>query len=95
MFERSKQGIELHPDDQAEVLRSYLYRQTVENHKAHPVASRAAAAGTSGLRVLTDAEWLKYTKFAVKKDGRLDPRVSHCVHHHPDYSASYGIAKGD
>jgi hypothetical protein len=82
MFELMRLGTELHPDDRAQVLRQYVYRWTTDN----PQRSQAWAGRVPPrVRLLTDAEWLACTSFAVRKNGRLDRRARSCWSRHPDY----------
>lgn len=84
-FENSIFGNELSKAEQQEVLNGYIYRGTIENKARHP-QQVAQAGGT--LRLLTDAEWLRCTRFAVTKKGNLDRRSSHCLTSHPDFRSN-------
>lgn len=69
-------GAQLHPDDQKHVLGSYVHRYTKE-HKPKWANEKRPDGREYQPHHATDADWLKHTKFAVKKDGRLDTRVRH------------------
>jgi hypothetical protein len=74
----TRTGNQLHPDDRAHVLRAYVHRMTAEAQQQWP--EHAAYMKANGWRMPTtsDAEWLKQTRFAVRRDGRLDKRYQHC-----------------
>lgn len=73
-----KLGTELNPADRARVLASYVYRMTHESLARYPEAGRRMRTGGYRMPILTDAEWLARTRFAVRRDGRLDARVRYC-----------------
>lgn len=66
-------GNELHPSDQAHVLRSYVHRSTKEHKPQWAIGAR-----TYYVQFASDAEWLRNTLFCVRNDGRLDRRAKHC-----------------
>jgi hypothetical protein len=69
-----KHGHELHPEDQNHVLRAYVHRYT-GTHKPE-WANKSRPDGSKYMpQHKDDHEWLKNTRFAVKKNGRLDQRV--------------------
>lgn len=79
-------GSELCAEDQAEVLRAYVHRYTGD-HKprwAQPkedvpgIVKWGASEKPYPLQFASDAEWLANTRFAVRKNGRLDRRAKHC-----------------
>lgn len=73
--------------DQVYVLAAYIYRNTVENLRAHPDCVRQAGGS---LPPITDARWLEITDFVVKNNGHLDGRVRSCTTHHhevPEWAA--------
>jgi hypothetical protein len=74
----TKTGNELHPEDRAHVLRSYVHRMTEENIRAYPEHARQMREGGYRMPIRTDAEWLANTEFRVRQDGRLDQRVRSC-----------------
>jgi hypothetical protein len=71
-------GTELHPDDQSHVLRAFVHRYTGE-HRPQWAANPWKANQPYPVQFKDDSEWLSNTKFAVKRDGRLDTRVKCCV----------------
>lgn len=88
-----RRGALLTQTDQHEVLRAYVHRCTVENFRERPdVAARAYASGFR-MRLMTDAEWLRATDFAVRKDGRLDRRANHCLTHYDPADVVLGIGE--
>lgn len=73
-----KLGTELHPDDQRAVLDAYPYRMTHESVKRWPQAKAQMIQGGYRLPLVSDAEWLGLTYFAVTKAGRLNRAVQWC-----------------
>lgn len=73
-----KLGTELHPDDQRHVLSTYVHRHTGE-HKPAWAKAEWKDGKPYPVQFKDDAEWLANTRFAVKKDGRLNMRVNHCM----------------
>lgn len=71
-------GTQLHPADRDYVLSAYTYRGTVENFGRNPAQAKRMRDGGFRMPLISDAEWLASTRFAVKKDGRLDHRVNSC-----------------
>lgn len=67
-----KRGSELHEKDQADVLRAYIYRNTIQN-------PRGAKLTGSTEDPINDSDWLFEKAFHVRKDGRLDRRVRGCM----------------
>ena len=80
-----RRGSLLTTEDRIYVLAAYVHRCTVENFARRPDVAKRAYAGGFRMRLLTDAEWLDATDFAVRKDGHLDGRVHTCRTH---YAAS-------
>jgi len=71
-----KSGHLLHPDDQRHVLNAYVHRYTKEH--VPQWAEKPMPNGQSHKpHHETDADWLKHTKFAVKKNGRLHAGATH------------------
>ena len=75
-------GTLLSPEDQAYVLNAYVHRMTDESIARFPDFARRMRAGGYRMPARTDAQWLASTYFAVRKDARLDRRVSHCETKH-------------
>jgi hypothetical protein len=71
-------GTQLHPADREQVLRSYMYRMTIENVRRNPQATATMLKGGYRAGLVSDATWLANTRFAVRKNGRLDQRSQHC-----------------
>ncbi|WP_274627588.1 hypothetical protein [Arvimicrobium flavum] len=70
-------GSGLHPADQAFVLAAYVHRFSGDHTPAW--ALRPRPDGTAyPLQFASDAEWLANSRFAVRRDGRLDRRVKQC-----------------
>jgi hypothetical protein len=72
-----KPGNELNAEDRAYVLRAYVHRYTGDHmplwadkpwmdNKPYPV------------QFANDQDWLRNTRFHVKKNGRLDRTTGHC-----------------
>ena len=72
-----KRGNKLHPDDKAHVLRTYVYRNTLEN-------PFRLEGGSSLSPPITDQKWLEITDFAVRDNGRLNRRVKECHTNHDE-----------
>lgn len=72
------QGSKLPANVQREILNRYPYRMTHESIARWPSAAATMRAGGFRLAVLSDAEWLASTRFAITKHGTLDRRVTHC-----------------
>lgn len=68
-------GSELCTEDQSYVLRAYVHRYTKEHV---PGWATKAGGGLYPVQFASDAEWLKNTRFRVRKGGRLDERVRVC-----------------
>lgn len=79
-------GTALHPDDRRHVLAQFVHRMTFEMQARFP--DFAIRMKRDGYRMpdRTDAEWLANTRFAVKKNGRLDARFSRCETSHGEVS---------
>ena len=75
---RTLNGNQLRPEDQQAVLNSYPYRMTHESVVRWPEARRVMESGGFRLALISDQEWLECSRFAVRKDGRLDRRVRFC-----------------
>jgi len=75
--ENSKLGSELCYADQQQVLRSYIHRYTREHIPNWAKGDKHYPKGYP-LQFNSDQEWLKNTRFAVKKNGRLDRRFKFC-----------------
>jgi len=71
-------GNDLHPDDRAAVLDRYVYRMTVESVQRWPDVALYMHRSGYRMPARTDAEWLLNTRFAVRRDGRLDRRARGC-----------------
>ena len=70
-------GSALRPDVQAECLRRFVHRFTAEH--IPDWACKPRPDGTPyPVQFASDSDWLEHSHFAVKKDGRLDGRVTHC-----------------
>ena len=72
-----KHGHELHPDDQKHVLAAYVHRHTGE-HKPRWANEKRPDGSDYKPQHKNDADWLKHTEFAVKKNGRLHQGVRSC-----------------
>lgn len=72
-----KYGNELCAADQAHVLAAYLHRYTRENKPAWARELRPNGRPYP-VQFDSDQEWLERTRFAVRKDGRLDRRARFC-----------------
>lgn len=71
-------GHELSPVTQREALARFVHRYTAEHVPAWARKKTVAFPNGAPLQFATDAEWLRNTQFAVKKNGTLDKRVNHC-----------------
>jgi hypothetical protein len=78
-------GSQLGPVARADALARYVHRMTVENQVERPAVVQFQLDRGYRLRLLTDAEWLACTSFAVRADGGLDNRNKWCTTSHPDY----------
>lgn len=67
-------GDMLHPEDKKHVLNAYVYRMTFENIERHPRIAQYMWTNGYRLELIHDTEWLKKSRFAVRRDGRLDKR---------------------
>lgn len=74
-------GNQLSSTDKHTVLSAYIYRQTHENARRNP--SRVRGVGGK-LPLISDAQWLSITEFAVTKAGKIDKRSKWCVTHHSE-----------
>jgi hypothetical protein len=84
--DRYVRGNDLSPAAQEEAKRRFVYRWTIENEAQ---ARRAHGRRCPTIPLISDAEWLRRTGFAVTKDGRLDNRVRFChTHTGPDGEAT-------
>lgn len=81
-------GTELSDKARREALARFVHRMTVENASERPGLVQRMMLGGYALRLLTDAEWLACTRFAVRKDGHLSNGVHYCLTHHPDWVSS-------
>lgn len=70
-------GSELDYSVRREVLARFCNRMTVENIARYPYLKSMM----DGYRmpIITDAQWLAHTQFAVTKTGKLDKREKHCM----------------
>jgi hypothetical protein len=66
-------GTQLNQEDQKHVLAAYVHRYTGD-HKPQ----WADMYANKGVQFKDDQEWLRRTKFIVRKNGRLDMRHKHC-----------------
>lgn len=76
--EPTKLGTDLHPEDQAHVLRAFVHRFTREHKPAW--ATRPWKDGKSyPVQFDSDQDWLAHTRFRVRlSDGRLNRSVHSC-----------------
>jgi hypothetical protein len=81
-------GSKMSAATQRDALARYVHRMTVENRREHPNAVEYQLRNGYRLRLLTDAEWLACTSFAVRNDGRLSDSVHYCTTCHPDFKPS-------
>ena len=70
-------GSLLHSADRTEVLRTFIHRFTMDHVPAWAREKRGDGSYYAP-HFASDDEWLSNTSFAVKADGRLDARFSHC-----------------
>lgn len=70
-------GSQLHPQDRAEVLRSYAHRYT-GNHCPDWARTLRPDGSRYPVQFRDDADWLANTRFAVTRAGRLDKRARFC-----------------
>ncbi len=70
-------GSNLHPEDVRHVLSAYVHRYTGE-HKPAWALKPWKDGKPYPVQFATDTDWLNNTRFAVRKNGRLDSRVSTC-----------------
>ena len=68
-------GSDLTPQDQRHVLSAYVHRFTAEHV---PEWTRRQDCQTCPVQCASDAEWLANTRFAVRKDGRLNHSYHEC-----------------
>lgn len=88
-------GSDLHPDDQREVLRSYVYRMTTEAQRKWPDVARYMKAGGWRMPEISDSEWLNTTYFAVNQNGRLNHRHKRVIQkYEADHILSARHARG-
>lgn len=70
-------GTDLTAQGQREALATFTNRYTGDNKPAW--ANKPRPDGTPyAVQFESDLEWLRLSMFAVRKDGRLDRRVTHC-----------------
>jgi hypothetical protein len=65
---------------QEQVLNAFLYRMTNESVKRWPATSQRMLEGGFRLTLISDAQWLASTYFAVTKRGTLARNYNHCEH---------------
>ena len=77
-------GISLTEAQKAEVLRSFVYRHTIE-HKPDWIGTNPALYATAD--IVRDEQWIRDHAFYIREDGRLaqGKRHEHCE---PEYLAS-------
>lgn len=68
-------GDKLSPRTRKQVLASYGYRWTHENHHVYRNMRHLAPR----IPLVSDSEWLAEHAFKIKKDGTLDNRNRHCM----------------
>lgn len=73
-----KLGTELSAPAQRDALSRFVHRMTHENVNARPEMAAMMYRGGYRLSLISDAEWLGCTRFAVTKAGKLDGRVRYC-----------------
>lgn len=71
-------GTELTPNDQRHVLGMFTNRYTGDHTPQWVKDAERKEGKRYPLQFATDAEWLANTRFGVREDGRLDPRVGDC-----------------
>ena len=70
-------GTQLCASDQQHVLAAFVHRFTAE-HKPAWASEPWKDGQPYPVQFAGDADWLANTRFAVRKNGRLDDRVHHC-----------------
>ena len=70
-------GTELTQEDQRHVLNSFVHRFTRE-HKPTWASKPWKDGKPYPVQFASDREWLANTRFAVRRNGRLDNRVTEC-----------------
>lgn len=70
-------GDKLTPEDQKHVLAAFVHRFTGE-HRPDWARKEWKNGQPYPLQFKDDAEWLANTRFAVRRDGRIDQRVQSC-----------------
>lgn len=78
-------GTELRAHVQEQAKRQFTHRFT----RAH-VPVWAAGNPNYKPQFADDLDWLAHTEFAVRSDGELDTRVSHCISH-PTWPDGKGV----
>ena len=73
-------GTELSPSAKTEALERYVYRMTFESVKLWPHIAKQMTNGGYRMTLITDAQWLASTRFAVTRDGNLNKRQRYCEH---------------
>ena len=76
-IERMVTGDKLTPEDQNYVRCAYVHRFT-RDHKPRWAHKPRPNGQPYPVQFDSDADWLAHTRFAVRKDGRLDNRVHSC-----------------
>ena len=74
---RELRGSELHPADKHYVLSAYVHRFTGD-HTPNWAQTPMPNGEKYPVQFASDADWLHNTWFRVKRNGRLDGRVSIC-----------------
>ena len=69
-------GTDLHSEDQAKVLARFVHRYTKEHRPKW--LDRTDRPDLYPVQFASDHDWLARTYFAVKRNGRLDERVTVC-----------------
>jgi hypothetical protein len=70
-------GSQLCADDQRHVLAAYSHRFTRE-HRPDWARKEWKDGKPYPVQFDSDADWLAHTRFAVRKNGRLDPKSNEC-----------------
>jgi len=70
-------GTQLCASDQQHVLAAYVHRFT-RDHKPAWARWPREDGQVSPVQFASDADWLANTRFAVRKNGRLDGRARYC-----------------
>lgn len=68
-------GCDLTPADQRHVLAAFVYRYTAEHR---PSWTARQDCQTCPVQFASDADWLANTRFAVRKNGRLNHNYRSC-----------------